>query len=183
MIHYTENTLKVANNFNISPKDVLFCYLLASGASKAEAYQLFYLRSNQQLTIEAAEQRCNDFLSSNPGMKVLIVRLKNNKNKLARVNEEENKEGKEREEEGRKDEFCTREGLVKNLIYTVNSCQGKDKANILMTLAKLQGLDKPEEGENEEKTVFYLPYVSKCNSCELMKLYKKVKNESKSDDL
>lgn len=182
MIHYTENTLKVANNFNISPKDVLFCYLLASGASKAEAYQLFYLRSNQQLTIEAAEQRCNDFLSSNPGMKVLIVRLKNNKNKLARVKEEENKEGREREE-GKGDEFCTRDGLVKNLIYTVNSCQGKDRANILMTLAKLQGLDKPEEGENEEKTVFYLPYVSKCNSCELMKLYKKVKNDSKSDDL
>lgn len=182
MIHYTENTLKVANNFNISPKDVLFCYLLASGASKAEAYQLFYLRSNQQLTIEAAEQRCNDFLSSNPGMKVLIVRLKNNKNKLARVKEDENIEGREREE-GKEDEFCTRDGLVKNLIYTVNSCQGKDRANILMTLAKLQGLDKPEEGENEEKTVFYLPYVSKCNSCELMKLYKKIKNDSKSDDL
>lgn len=182
MIHYTENTLKVANNFNISPKDVLFCYLLASGASKAEAYQLFYMRSNQQLTIEAAEQRCNDFLSSNPGMKVLIVRLKNNKNKLARVKEEENKEGREIEE-GKGDEFCTRDGLVKNLIYTVNSCQGKDRANILMTLAKLQGLDKPEEGENEEKTVFYLPYISKCNSCELMKLYKKVKNESKNDDL
>ena len=182
MIHYTENTLKIANNFNISPKDVLFCYLLASGASKAEAYQLFYLRSNQQLTIEAAEQRCNDFLSNNPGMKVLIIRLKNNKNKLIRVKEEENTEGREREE-GREDEFCTREGLVRNLIYTVNSCQGKDKANILMTLAKLQGLDKPEEGENEEKTVFYLPYVSKCNSCELMKLYKKAKNDSKSDDL
>lgn len=72
----------------------------------------------------------------------------------------------------------TREGIVQRLISATASSQGKDELNGLVTLAKLQGYDRPQEDNREgEKRRYYLPWVSACKSCALIKLYKEVQNK------
>ncbi len=72
----------------------------------------------------------------------------------------------------------TREGIVQRLISATASSQGKDELNGLVTLAKLQGYDRPQEESIEsEKRTFFLPWVSRCKNCALMKLYKEVQNK------
>ena len=68
-----------------------------------------------------------------------------------------------------------------NVLITQSEGQTKLQADLIKLLAQLEGMAerKTEEDLKEERTVFYLPYVSKCNSCELMKLYRKIKADQK----
>jgi len=70
-----------------------------------------------------------------------------------------------------------------NVLITQSEGQTKLQADLIKLLAQLEGMAerKTEEELKEERTIFYLPYVSKCNSCELMKLYLNVqaKKENK----
>ncbi len=66
----------------------------------------------------------------------------------------------------------TRDGVLSELIYSVKATTGKDSVSGLQTLAKMQGFDKPD-GENgtKDRRVYFLPWVSHCRSCALMKAY------------
>lgn len=77
-------------------------------------------------------------------------------------------------------DLTTRSGIIDELITATKQTQGKDAVGALQTLAKLQGFDKPDErNENEERRRFFLPYVSACRNCELMKLYREIQDEEK----
>ena len=69
----------------------------------------------------------------------------------------------------------TRDGIVNQLISATKQTKGKDSISGLQTLAKMQGYDKPiEESEGKEQRTYFLPWVSVCRTCELMKLYQKI---------
>lgn len=77
-------------------------------------------------------------------------------------------------------DLTTRQGVITELINATKQTQGKDAVGALQTLAKLQGFDKPDErNENEERRRYFLPYVSNCRNCELMKLYNDIQEQEK----
>ena len=84
--------------------------------------------------------------------------------------EEENKTEDQKEE--KRKEYKNRSGLINKLIDQVQQVSGKDAVSGLQTLAKIQGLDKPEEESEEDKRNFFLPWVSGCRSCKLMQIFR-----------
>lgn len=74
-------------------------------------------------------------------------------------------------------DLTTRAGIVSELISATKQTQGKDSVNALQTLAKIQGLDRPEERPDDERRRFVLTWPSHCRTCALMRLYLQIKNE------
>ena len=56
---------------------------------------------------------------------------------------------------------------------------GKDAANALQTLAKIQGYDKPDEEDEEERRRFVLRWLSKCRNCKLMQAFMDIQEQLK----
>lgn len=76
-------------------------------------------------------------------------------------------------------DLTSREGIIEQLITATKQTTGRDAINGLTTLAKIQGLDKPEERTNDTHRTYVLRWLSRCQSCELMKLFLEVQNETK----
>ena len=70
-------------------------------------------------------------------------------------------------------DLTTREGIVKQLIDATSYTEGKDSVSALQTLAKLQGYDKPDAKEQDERRSYFLPWVSHCRTCRLMRSYER----------
>jgi hypothetical protein len=61
--------------------------------------------------------------------------------------------------------------------------RGKDELQGLITVAKIQGFDRPDEHDDDEKRAYFLPWVSNCRACELMKAFIRAsKTASKESD-
>ena len=176
MILYTSETESTARNYNLEPKDVIFLYAIAGGAPLADAARVIY-NIKEIYTAEKCEQKAKQFVKDHPGAAVLLNRIKNNKSIKPTKKELEdikNKTQKEGEGDNNKDEYTTRAGLVSKIITEVRECSGKDAISGLQTLAKMQGLDKPDEETIEDARKFFLPWVSSCKSCNLMRLFREI---------
>lgn len=174
---YSAQIERLARAYNLTPASVIFCHAAASGAPMGDAYGAIF-RTTSAKTPEQGEELARDFLTNNPGAKVLINKLKSGK--AARAHQQatnnegnDNNEGNELTDEER-DEFCTKSGLVRKIVTSIKGTAGKDRVAALVTLAKLQGLDKPDEGSEEERRRYFLPWVSRCRNCELMRIYAEI---------
>ena len=191
MVQFTADTEQICRAYNLQPQEVILSFALASGAPSPDAYRLIYHVSSKTTNNELLGT-VNALLTNKPSIKILIQRIKNHQNPVTLKKEQQNtiqnatvgangvlynpdgtKKTEEQIEE-MKNELKTREGLISNLIDSVSVISGKDKVSGLQTLAKLQGFDKPEESNEEEKRTYFLPWVSHCRTCQLMKLYKQV---------
>lgn len=180
MVQYSQETNHIAQAYNITPEKVILAFALAAGAPYADAYRII---TRQKIGITAAqcETECKQLINNNPGIKILIHRIKNHQNPIT-LTKEKQKEIKEEEikkeiSEEAENEYKTRQGLIKKIINSVYSSSGKEEITGLTTLAKMQGFDKPDEQTEEEKRVYFLPWVSNCRSCALMKMYRDVINK------
>ena len=170
-MEFTAQTERIARAYNLTPQDVIFAHAIASGAPMGDAYALIY-RTPPKTTTAQAEELARAHLDNNPGAKILARKLRNGRTERAKAAQEEEQAeqaGELTEEE--KDEFCTKNGLVRKIVTSIKSTTGKDRVTALVTLAKLQGLDKPDEDEGEERRRYFLPWVSRCRTCELMRIY------------
>ena len=184
MVQFTADTEQICRAYNLQPQEVILSFALASGAPSADAYRLIYHVSSKTTNNELLGT-VNALLTNKPSIKILIQRIKNHQNPVTLKKEQQqainntvyNSDGTTKtpeQVEQEKDELRTRDGLINNLIDSVSVISGKDKVSGLQTLAKLQGFDKPEESNEEEKRTYFLPWVSHCRTCQLMKLYKQV---------
>lgn len=187
MVQYTAETEQICRAYNLQPQEVILSFALASGAPSPDVYRLIYHVSSKTTNNELLGT-VNALLTNKPSIKILIQRIKNHQNPVTLKKEQQqaitqnnntlyNADGTrktEEEIEEEKNELQTREGIIKNLINSVSGISGKDKVSGLQTLAKLQGFDKPEETNEDEKRTYFLPWVSHCRTCQLMKLYKQV---------
>lgn len=172
MEDYTVTTERTARAYNLEPNNVIFCYAAAAGAPIADAYRATHT-TKTHTTAEQCEQMAADLLSNNPGAKILISRLKQAKNRQQHNPEPlTDNQTTDKEKERKRDELRTRGGIIDNLINEVSIVHGKDAIGGLQTLAKLQGYDKPDEAEQDERRRYFLPWVSRCRNCALMKLYR-----------
>ncbi len=187
---FSASTEQLARLYNIDPRDVLFCQALAGGADRGDAFFAIFIRGNNKTiqnyndTINAAD----DYFRQKPGLRVLVNRLKVNKPLKADRPElrEELKESEEINDENENDTQKNDEVLKKisdksfilaELYRSLRILRGKERATVLMQIADLQRMKQDDLKEDEEKRVFYLPFVSSCRSCKLMKLYKELVNE------
>ena len=187
MVQFTADTEQICRAYNLQPQEVILSFALASGAPSPDAYRLIYHVSSKTTNNELLGT-VNALLTNKPSIKILIQRIKNHQNPMTLKKEQQqaiiqasttlyNDNGQqltEEEKEEIRNELQTREGIIKNLINSVSVISGKDKVSGLQTLAKLQGFDKPDESNEEEKRTYFLPWVSHCRTCQLMKLYKQV---------
>ena len=172
-IHNMElsNELKqITTAYNLTPNEVILCFATAAGAPVADAYKI--LLAKKTTSLNESERQSTDFLKRTPAAKILINRIKAKKNTVKQVEQELNKTRIIKSEE--KDELKTRPGIIQKLIEEVTQISGKDAVSGLQTLAKLQGFDKPDEINEEEKRIFVLTYLSHCRSCALMREYLRV---------
>lgn len=186
MAHFTNETLQISKAYNLEPNQIVFAFAIASGCPTADAYNITH-KMKATTTTEQAETLANALIASKPAIKIIINRIKNKQNPATFKKQEQQKlitqqQLKELEEqltEEERDEFKTRSGLIEKIITQSTLVTGKDAISALQTLAKLQGFDKPDEMENEEKRRYFLPWVSHCRSCKLMEAYKKAMQEAK----
>lgn len=176
MDDYTANTERTARAYNLQPHEVIFCYALAAGAPMADAYRATHT-TKAHTTAEQCEQHATDLLTNNPGAKILVSRLKQAKNKRTHTDiqtdiQTDSNQQTEDTRSKRRDELRTRGGIIDKLANEVLNTHGKDAVSGLQTLAKLQGYDKPDETEQDERRRYFLPWVSRCRNCALMKLYR-----------
>lgn len=75
-------------------------------------------------------------------------------------------------------DLTTRDGIISELITSVKASTGKEAISGLQSLAKLQGYDRPDETNEEEKRFFVLPWLSHCRSCKLMKVYLEIQKKN-----
>ncbi len=188
MVQFTADTEQICRAYNLQPQEVILSFALASGAPSPDAYRLIYHVSSKTTNNEL-QGTVNAILTNKPSIKILIQRIKNHQNPVTLKKEQQEAirnntllgdDGKpltEEEKEEIRNELQTRDGIIKNLINSVSVISGKDKVSGLQTLAKLQGFDKPDESNEEDKRTYFLPWVSHCRTCKLMQLYK----ESVSD--
>lgn len=179
---YTEDTTRTAAAYNIEPRDVIFCQLIAAGADRGEAYFCIYDHGGKAggRTLEQARTKANEFFNLNPGAAVLVQRIKTRKplntsdaKKQVQTAEEETKEGQEQENEELK-KFTDKSYIIAQLAKEAKNQTGKERANILMQIADLQRMKQEETKQDEEKRQFYLPFVSSCRSCKLVQLLREL---------
>ena len=163
--------------YNLSAKDVLLCFAVAAGMQLADAYSILFAKSNTPAN--EIQRLSEDYLKRNPAAKILINRIKSGKKK--EINQGQ-KDTIKKINESEKDELKTRPGIIAKLIEEVTNVAGKDAISGLQTLAKLQGFDKPDEINEEDKRFFVLPYLSVCRSCKLMQVYCELKHQEHQEN-
>ncbi len=184
MVQFTADTEQICRAYNLQPQEVILAFCLASNAPSPDAYRLIYHVSSKTTNNELLGT-VQALLTNKPSIKILIQRIKNHQNPVTLKKEQQNiiqqsgalynQDGTQKtpeQVEQERNELKTREGLIINLIDSVSVISGKDKVSGLQTLAKLQGFDKPDENNEEERRTYFLPWVSHCRTCQLMKLYR-----------
>ncbi|MBR6495079.1 MAG: hypothetical protein IKT22_07465, partial [Prevotella sp.] len=76
-------------------------------------------------------------------------------------------------------DLTTRDGVISELIAATKQTSGKDAVGALQTLAKLQGFDKADEKPDDERRTYVLRWLSKCRTCELMRIFMEVQSKVK----
>ena len=186
---FSSSTEQAARLYNIEPREVIFCQAVAGGADRGDAYFAIFVRGNNKglTTHNQLTTAADDLLRSKPGLRVLINRLKVNKplkaDKEQRIQEltqvesnNDNEEENERQQDEVMKKISDKSFILSELYKSLGSLRGKERAAVLMQIADLQRMKQDDLKEDEEKRTFYLPFVSSCRSCKLMKLYKEVES-------
>ena len=177
-MEYSATTQVLQTKYNITFQDVMFCTLLASGTDPADSYHAIYNKSTgSKITRSRTEQQAKELLRVNPSFQLCINELKRSK-KIERSQARQINTNQEITEEER-EKYTTRKGLIDEMIKNISVLTGKEAAQSLQTLAKLQGYDKPDEGTEEERRKFVLRWLSSCRTCKLMRVFLEIQEELK----
>ena len=187
---FSASTEQLARLYNLDPRDIIFCQALAGGADRGDAFFAIFIRGNNKAirnnndVVNAAD----DYFRQKPGLRVLVNRLKVNKplkadrielreelNESETLNDDNENDIQKNEEVLKK--ISDKSFILAELYRSLRILRGKERATVLMQIADLQRMKQDDLKEDEEKRVFYLPFVSSCRSCKLMKLYKELVNE------
>lgn len=154
-MRYQDATIIIAQKNALQPQDIIFAILCANQTGYAPAYFHAYqpTTSDTQELTRLARQK----IEQAPQIKAIISGFQKG------ITKEEKKERSKENEEV----FATRSGLVRELIGALSGTQGKDRAAVLMQIAKLQEGCFEDERPEEERIKVYLPFNSDCRQCVL----------------
>lgn len=178
-MEYSTQTQIYLEKYNVTFKDLVFCSLIASGMSLSDAYQAtFGNKCRVKTNGNKNEAEAKELIRVNPSFSLLINEIKRKANKTQTTTTADNIQGEAVTDEERQ-RYETREGLIEEMIKSLRTTSGKDSLNVLQSLAKLQGLDKPNDNEGEERRRFVLRFLSHCRTCKLMKAYLEIQDDLK----
>ena len=180
MFEYSRTITTTAKNYNLQERDVIFCHLVAAGVDRADAFYTIYNRGKNlsQCTTASEDSTAADYINNRPGMKLLIQKIKMQKQVNTVGTQNEVKQATagdtEREETPQEAELKTRSGLIKRFSRELSQVHGKDSVQGLIQLAKLEGYDKEDTRTEEEKRKYFLPWRTKCRGCKIMQLFREL---------
>lgn len=167
-----ENKLnRIAGAYYTDEKGVIFAYLIAGGITPATAYYFAY-HKNGIVTRDENAQEAQKILSL-PYIQELINTLKEAKKIPLIIDDDNNSNNKGKEKKsiytGNEEDNNIKKNVLQNvedvreaLAAIAQDISGKDKAAVLVQLAKML----PEEEKSEEERVrIYLPFNSDCRAC------------------
>lgn len=167
-----ENKLnRIAGAYYTDEKGVIFAYLVAGGITPATAYYFAY-HKNGIITRDENTQEAQKILSL-PYIQELINTLKEAKKIPLIIDDDNNSNNKGKEKKsnytGNEEDNNIKKNVLQNvedvreaLAAIAQDISGKDKAAVLVQLAKML----PEEEKSEEERVrIYLPFNSDCRAC------------------
>lgn len=169
VMNYSHTINKLAGAYFTDARGVIFAILRASGVNASAAYTHAYM--NTDIKEDQRERRARD-LEAGQYMNELINHLKAAKKTPIILQDDTATESKEQNKREKKDNNIKGEGKVLQTVAEVRAAlsqiagevEGKDKASVLVQLAKMI----PEERREEEKRVkMYLPFNSDCKQCAL----------------
>ena len=169
---YDAKILKLAGAYYTDARGVIFAILRASGVNAAAAYTHAYMSTDMRE--DQRERRARD-LEAGQYIGELINHLKaakktpiilhdDNSQEQTQERRGNNKNKKDKEERDGGKVLQTFSEVRDALAAVAGDVEGKDKAGVLVQLAKML----PEERREEEKRVLmYLPFNSDCKQCTL----------------
>lgn len=167
---YSKRVTDLQQIYQLTTDDVFFCMLVASGASRGEAYAtIFRPRSTK---IETAQRGAAQLAKDKPGINKLIRSFEDNSAAFLPDNDghkskkkKKNTETEEEEKAGNVVQYRDKDAVLSGLEQTLPYLRGKDRADVLMKIADLQQMKKDENTEEEETVYYYLPL--QCYRCSL----------------
>ena len=152
---YSKRVTDLQQIYQLTPDDVFFCMLVASGASRGEAYAtIFRPRSTK---IETAQRGAAQLAKDKPGINKLIRSFEDNRAAFLPDNDspkskkkKKNTEAEEEEKAGNVVQYRDKDAVLSGLEQTLPYLRGKDRADVLMKIADLQQMKKDENTEEEE---------------------------------
>ena len=166
---YDAKIIKLAGAYYTDARGVIYSILRASGVNAAAAYTHAYL--NTDIREDQRERRAKD-LEAGQYINELINHLKAAKKTPIILHDDTSQEQTQERRGNNKNKKDKEEGKVLQTFSEVRDAlaavagdvEGKDKAGVLVQLAKML----PEERREEEKRVLmYLPFNSDCKQCTL----------------
>lgn len=181
---YSKRVTELQRIYSLTPEDVFFCMLVASGATRQEAYAAIYRPTTNGTGTIAS--KAATLQKNKPGISQLIEAIQYQRSGATATKTGSPKEDAANIAESNKvdkktlDTFRSKDGILENLIKVLPSLTGKDKAAVLMQIADLQRMKQEENKEEAEQVVYYHP-VS-CYRCALYaEARKKQKEEARKD--
>lgn len=159
---YSKRVTDLQQIYQLNPDDVFFCMLVASGASRGEAYAtIFRPRSTK---IETAQRGAAQLAKDKPGINKLIRSFEDNRAAFLPDNDSTKSKKKKKNTEAVV-QYRDKDAVLSGLEQTLPYLRGKDRADVLMKIADLQQMKKDENTEEEETVHYYLPL--QCYRCSL----------------
>lgn len=175
-MEYSTQTQVLMTKYNMTFQDVMFCTLIAAGTDPADSYHAIYNKSTgAKIPRNRTEQQAKELFRVNPSFTLCVQDLKRKKIERAAAIKTMDPNQELTEEE--REKYTTRKGILDEMIKNISVLTGKDAASALQTIAKIQGLDKPDEITEEDRRIFVLRFLSHCQTCKLMRLYLDVQKE------
>jgi hypothetical protein len=166
---YSKRVTDLQQIYQLTPDDVFFCMLVASGASRGEAYAIIFRPRSTK--IETAQRGAAQLAKDKPGINKLIKSFEDNRAVFLPDIEPTGKDKKKKKatetegEAGNVVQYRDKDAVLSGLEQTLPYLRGKDRADVLMKIADLQQMKKDENTEEEETVHYYLPL--QCYRCSL----------------
>ena len=159
---YSKRVTDLQQIYQLTPDDVFFCMLVASGASRGEAYAtIFRPRSTK---IETAQRGAAQLAKDKPGINKLIRSFEDNRAAFLPDNDspkskkkKKSTETEEEEKAGNVVQYRDKDAVLSGLEQTLPYLRGKKAAKNMET--------DLENTEEEETVHYYLPL--QCYRCSL----------------
>ena len=182
---YSKRVTELQRIYSLTPEDVFFCMLVASGATRQEAYAAIYRPTTNGTGTIAS--KANALQKNKPGILQLIEAIQYQRSgadtptKTTSPKEDAAKIAESNKVDKKTlDTFRSKDGILEGLIKVLPSVTGKDKAAVLIQIADLQRMKQEETKEEAEQVVYYHP-VS-CFRCALYAEHKKKQKEEARKD-
>ena len=134
---YSKRVTDLQQIYQLNPEEVFFCMLVASGASRGEAYAtIFRPRSTK---IETAQRGAAQLAKDKPGINKLIRSFDNRAaflpdNSPKSKKKKKNTETEEEEKAGNVVQYRDKDAVLSGLEQTLPYLRGKDRADVLLSL-------------------------------------------------